>query len=534
MAVPISLSEQLTGYPVVCVSPYVDKDSGIPYPCGRCFICRLKRQRLLRSFMIQDLESSQFYPMLVTLTYSPDNVPSFVPYINENKTELLCPNPDVNGKYISIRINDNEINKLAYVSHTFLSHNERRGSITYKELCTLNIDGQYSKTNYRLPCFRYYDVQKYLKRLRRFLERKGLESRLRYYCTAEYGSTFFRPHYHLLLFFSNESSRAAVLQHETQLGSCKSLWPLGSTNYQYYTGNDCRYLANYLTCSNNLPSLYKYPPFRQFCRRSNRIWGNLTELPKALFSSYSTWKDVFKFFFEDYLSSDKQSVLSSQFSYSSFLPYVRFFNRFGSRLDSRDLNELFSIIANKKALEVEYNALCKRQFNVDFFVNNCWFLYRFCNILHIGLNQLQEAVKHLDANNFVTLPSVILNGLYFISIHLRGFKTSNKSLEDYWRFVQHLSYSFDYYCLVTTLYNQEKFFNNDIPLIISDVQITRDFDLEQAYYYPYTDTSMLENLIPNYHPFSRTVLQHCKIELERLNVHQKEAKHLVSHTLNMF
>lgn len=43
-------------------------------------------------------------------------------------------------------------------------------------------------------------VQKFMKRLRKYLSDVGLKIRVRYYLTAEYGGEFERPHYHMMLF----------------------------------------------------------------------------------------------------------------------------------------------------------------------------------------------------------------------------------------------------------------------------------------------------------------------------------------------
>lgn len=462
---PVPLVEQLCSYPAACLHPYIDNNTGIPYPCGRCFVCRVKRQRILRSFMIEDLADNHC-AMLVTLTYSPENVPYIVPYFNANNTEVILPFNDDSGRFSSVSINNNDFNKILNVSETFVRHNRREFDSTDSESVASLFGDSYSpRTNCFLPCFRYSDVQKFLKKLRRFLERQGLKSRVRYYCTAEYGSSFFRPHYHLLLFFADESARAAVLSHESRLGQRTSLWSLGLSDWQYYSGSNGDYLTNYLTCGHDLPSIYRLSPLRQFVRRSNRLWPSIAGLPSSLFSDSTEWRDVYRFFFEDYVSVSDIHSISAPAAYRAYLPYVRFFNRFGGSLSSHDFPKLFSLLRSRSLIRKEYESLVGHQFNIDYYVIHCPLLRQLCSLLSIGLNQLEESVLQFDSARNVQLPCVVENALYFISIHLRGFKLSSIKFEDYWRFVQNFSYAFDYYSLRVNLSQQETFFSDSADIV---------------------------------------------------------------------
>lgn len=537
---PVPLVEQLRSYPASCLHPYIDKNTGTPYPCGRCFVCRVKRQRILRSFMIEDL-SENHCAMLVTLTYSPENVPFIVPLFNENNTDVILPFNDDTGRFSSVSINSNDFNKILHVSETFVHHNRREfDSKDIESVADLFSDSYSPRPNCFLPCFRYSDVQKFLKKLRRMLERQGLNSRVRYYCTAEYGSSYFRPHYHLLLFFADESSRAAVLEHESRalisyksgMGRGSSLWTLGLSDWQYYSGGNGSYLTNYLTCSSNLPSIYRIPPLRQFVRRSNRIWPSIAQLPSRLFSDTTEWREVYRFFFDDSQFDASVSSLFAPASYRAYLPYVRYFNRFGCSLSSDDFRKLFPLLRSRKAICQEYESLVGHLFNIDYYMIYCPLLRQLCSILSIGLNQLEEAVIQFDAARNVQLPSVIENALYFISIHLRGFKLSDIKFDDYWRFVQNFSYAFDYYSLRVNLSQQETFFDDSSDIFSPMGIITKDIENEIAYYYPYTDTSILEELIPDYHPLNHSQLQRLKQFFVADSIRIKQAKHTLSHITN--
>lgn len=529
---PVPLVEQLRSYPASCLHPYVDKDTGVAYPCGRCFVCRVKRQRILRSFMIEDLAENHC-AMLVTLTYSPENVPFIVPLFSENNTDVILPYNDQTGRFSSVSINSNDFNKILNVSETFVHHNRREfDSKDIESVAELLSESYSPRPNCFLPCFRYADVQKFLKKLRRFLDRQGLNSRVRYYCTAEYGSSFFRPHYHLLLFFADEASRAAVLSHESRMGQRTSLWTLGLSDWQYYSGSNGDYLTNYLTCSSNLPSIYRLSPLRQFVRRSNRLWPSIEGLPSRLFSSTTEWREVYRFFFDDSQFDSSVSSLFAPASYRAYLSYVRFFNRFGCSLNSDEFRKLFPLLRKRQIIRQEYEHLVGHLFNIDYYLMYCPLLRQLCSILSIGLNQLQEAVLQFDSARNVQLPSVVENALYFISIHLRGYRLSCIKFEDYWRFVQNFSYAFDYYSLRVNLSMQETFFCDSADIVSPMGIITKDIEQEISYYYPYTDTSILEELIPDYHPLNHSQLQRLKQFFVADSIRIKQAKHTLSHTTN--
>lgn len=70
---------------------------------------------------------------------------------------------------------------------------------------TLTYEGDHiPETSNGLATIDKADVQKFIKRLRRRQEIKGLTDKIKYYACGEYGKNSFRPHYHLILFNSLE------------------------------------------------------------------------------------------------------------------------------------------------------------------------------------------------------------------------------------------------------------------------------------------------------------------------------------------
>lgn len=65
-------------------------------------------------------------------------------------------------------------------------------TLTYDETTLPFTDSGY-------PTLDYTDVQRYIKRIRK-TEAKKHDNKVMYYCAGEYGSTYHRPHYHLIIF----------------------------------------------------------------------------------------------------------------------------------------------------------------------------------------------------------------------------------------------------------------------------------------------------------------------------------------------
>lgn len=111
----------------------------IDIPCGHCIGCQLKYSRdWANRCMLESLDHDESY--FITLTYNDDNLPSSVYYDKDTGEELI--------------------------SHSLVKD----------------------------------DFQKFMKRLRRYYERKGYENKLRFFACGEYGPQTGRPHYHVIVF----------------------------------------------------------------------------------------------------------------------------------------------------------------------------------------------------------------------------------------------------------------------------------------------------------------------------------------------
>lgn len=91
------------------------------------------------------------------------------------------------------------------------------------------------------------DLQLFMKRLRKYDDSSGI----RFYGCGEYGSTFLRPHYHILLFnrdfadkkfIKNSGSGEPLFRSEL----LRDLWPDGDNFIGQVTAQSCAYVARYV------------------------------------------------------------------------------------------------------------------------------------------------------------------------------------------------------------------------------------------------------------------------------------------------
>lgn len=96
------------------------------------------------------------------------------------------------------------------------------------------------------------DLQKFLKRLRRYVEYHGSYKKIRFFACGEYGDNFLRPHYHAIIFnldisdlkrFSTSFSGDIYYTSET----INQIWKNGYVIIGEVTFESCAYVARYVT-----------------------------------------------------------------------------------------------------------------------------------------------------------------------------------------------------------------------------------------------------------------------------------------------
>lgn len=113
---------------------------------------------------------------------------------------------------------------------------EEKNSIS-AHFITLTYDEHHiRKTNNKWSTLQTRDLQLYFKRLR-----KRCPAKLSYYAVGEYGSSTYRPHYHVILFNCQSQSLISDLWKDEQTQT-----PLGHVYIEEVNNNTCGYVAGYV------------------------------------------------------------------------------------------------------------------------------------------------------------------------------------------------------------------------------------------------------------------------------------------------
>lgn len=242
--------------------------------CGKCEACNMQKSSI-RSLKCKLESMSHCYTYFVTLTYRDEDIPRMMPFkpvgIADLKSEKkfyfidVTPRMYPNGEY------DEELTEV----------------ISESEMSLPQIDVLRKKCNLgeTLPYLCKRDLQLFMKRLRKHLSKYSNE-KIRYYACGEYGPVHFRPHFHLLLWFSQRETQAKI--HECIYKS----WQFGRIDIQATKGDATSYVAGYLTSFNNLPRVFKIGKARPFACHSRFLGEAILKAEK---------EEVYKLSVEDFI-----------------------------------------------------------------------------------------------------------------------------------------------------------------------------------------------------------------------------------------
>lgn len=266
----------------------------IPVDCGQCDYCIHKKAQKA-SMRVKTAGSAFEHCWFVTLTYDNEHIPLFncEVYFSEYD-DVLSDSGIVYGyeKHAFVPVSKyccTDPQQLRHIYFTqvqgtvpynresgeyepikdnwFLSMDAIRSFIGKTQSATpYGKDGELSRRygNNLIPYLNYVDVQNYIKRLRRHLD-KYTNEKISFYAVGEYGPVHFRPHFHLLLFF-NSQEIADVLRE------CHNKsWKLGRSDIQCSHGGCASYVASYVNSLASAPSLYR--SCRAFKPRSRASLG---------------------------------------------------------------------------------------------------------------------------------------------------------------------------------------------------------------------------------------------------------------------
>lgn len=239
----------------------------ISVPCGKCTAC-LSLHSLSWVKRLQQECSYHKYTMFVTLTYSDD----FLPVIMPDEID-----PEIKSQFDS------------------------------RSLGVMNVYGG-------VPYVDVHDMQLFFKNFRNRLKIENINEKIRYYYVAEYGSTTFRPHIHMLVWFSDTTLYA---RFESYLSTSwvsynkdkHTSFLRGNIDSKPVGVSACRYVASYVSSNSELPNcfaLLNRPQFHEESRRPSIGFGFKSN--KALAQS------VYGLTFE-------KSVFESKFCTTSYVPF---------------------------------------------------------------------------------------------------------------------------------------------------------------------------------------------------------------------
>lgn len=266
----------------------------IAVDCGQCDYCIHKRAQKA-SMRVKTAGSAYEHCWFVTLTYDNEHIPLFncEVYYSEYD-DVLSDSGVVHGyeKHAYVPVSQfctTDPQRLQHIYFTqvqgtvpynrelgqyepvkdnwFVSVDAMRAFIHKTQSATpYGKDGEFTLRygNNLIPFLNYVDVQNYIKRLRRHLD-KYTNEKISFYAVGEYGPVHFRPHFHLLLFF-NSQEIADVLRE------CHNKsWKLGRSDIQRSNGGCASYVASYVNSLASAPSLYR--SCRAFRPRSRASLG---------------------------------------------------------------------------------------------------------------------------------------------------------------------------------------------------------------------------------------------------------------------
>lgn len=266
----------------------------IAVDCGQCDYCIHKRAQKA-SMRVKTAGSAFGHCWFVTLTYDNEHIPLFncEVYYSEYD-DVLSDSGVVHGyekhAYVPVSkfctTNPQQLQHIFFTQvqgtvpynrelgqyepvkdNWFVSIDSMRAFISKTQSATpYGRDGELSSRygNNLIPYLNYVDVQNYIKRLRRHLD-KFTNEKISFYAVGEYGPVHFRPHFHLLLFF-NSQEIADVLRE------CHNKsWKLGRSDIQCSNGGCASYVASYVNSLASAPFLYR--ACRSFKPRSRASLG---------------------------------------------------------------------------------------------------------------------------------------------------------------------------------------------------------------------------------------------------------------------
>lgn len=196
--------------------------------CGKCLSCIVSKQHS-KSDVCSQQEKISKYTFFVTLTYNKDNIPCAYPVYEYTEP--------IQGRKQIVSLFDEDTGE--FLGSSVFPHSKLRNIIKRSD------DG-------KLHYARFFDVQKFIKRVRRIINYNFKSNeKISYYCVSEYGPRSFRPHFHILFYLDSAELAQAMGQ------IVRKAWSFGYTYTTLSNGHCTSYVASYVNSFVALPEVFK-------------------------------------------------------------------------------------------------------------------------------------------------------------------------------------------------------------------------------------------------------------------------------------
>lgn len=237
-------------------------------PCGHCIVCEHAKSSQ-NSIRCHCESLNHEYMYFITLTYAPEYLPtaSLVPmiehYDNPDEHGFMFRHRLQEGYYLVSDIDGDVLGEYYPKKHTDMLSVVRKCNISSE-----------SDVYRKVPVLYKPDIQKFMKRLRKYLSNLT-DEKIRYFCCGEYGPKYYRPHYHILLWCSQEITAAYI---DDAVHQC---WKFGRTDCSQSFGGASNYVAKYVNGGSFLPQIFRMAFTKPFSTHSihlgDQIFKTTTE-----------------------------------------------------------------------------------------------------------------------------------------------------------------------------------------------------------------------------------------------------------------
>lgn len=166
-----------------------------------------------------------------------------------------------------------KISRLRQWVFRLVKHGEVSKSSYFFTLTYSNENCPITKNHFMTLCKE--DVQKFMKRLRKYQKRK-----ISYYLVGEYGTKTKRPHYHIIMYDIENPDNVS------------KAWGLGHVHYGTCTENSIAYSLSYMTVKKRIYQFDGDDRLKEFSLMSKGLGKNYIK-PETVEFHRKNWKDLF-------------------------------------------------------------------------------------------------------------------------------------------------------------------------------------------------------------------------------------------------